>query len=68
MRPATWVYVTVVSVAPFALWILPESRMPLALSLLSFMSTRIPYAVANYEEIIAEKHHFVDKTRFIREI
>jgi len=40
----------------------------LALSCLSLMSTRIPYAVANYEEIIAEKHHFVDKTHFIREI
>jgi hypothetical protein len=29
---------------------------------------RIPYAVANYEEIVRDQYYFVDKTRFIREI
>ena len=32
------------------------------------MAKRIPYAVANYEEIVAGGYHFVDKTRFIREL
>ena len=32
------------------------------------MPTRIPYAVANYEEIIADNYHFVDKTRFINQL
>ena len=29
---------------------------------------KIPYAVANYEKIVDEDYHFVDKTRFIREL
>ena len=29
---------------------------------------RIPYAVANYEEIVRDNYHFVDKTRFISEL
>jgi len=29
---------------------------------------KIPYAVANYEKIVDEGFHFVDKTRFIREL
>ena len=29
---------------------------------------KIPYAVANYEEIIDAGYYFVDKTRFIREL
>jgi hypothetical protein len=32
------------------------------------MKRRIPYAVANYEEIVSGQYHFVDKTRFIREL
>jgi hypothetical protein len=32
------------------------------------MTRRIPYAVANYDEIVRENYHFVDKTRFIREL
>ena len=32
------------------------------------MNRRIPYAVANYEEIVRDGYHFVDKTRFIREL
>jgi len=32
------------------------------------MSRKIPYAVANYEKLIDESFHFVDKTRFIREL
>ena len=32
------------------------------------MARKIPYAVANYEKIIADGFHFVDKTRFIREL
>ena len=32
------------------------------------MPTRIPYAVANYEEIVRERYYFVDKTRFIRDL
>jgi hypothetical protein len=32
------------------------------------MNRRIPYAVANYEEIIRDHYHFVDKTRFIPEL
>jgi hypothetical protein len=32
------------------------------------MQRRIPYAVANYEEIVEGRYHFVDKTRFIREL
>ena len=32
------------------------------------MIKRIPYAVANYEKLIKENYHFVDKTRFIREL
>ena len=32
------------------------------------MARRIPYAVANYEEIVTGGYHFVDKTRFIREL
>ena len=32
------------------------------------MSKRIPYAVANYEEIVRDNYHFVDKTRFIRDL
>jgi hypothetical protein len=32
------------------------------------MNRRIPYAVANYEEIIRDHYYFVDKTRFIPEL
>ena len=32
------------------------------------MARKIPYAVANYEEIVTGGYHFVDKTRFIREL
>jgi len=32
------------------------------------MAKKIPYAVANYEKLIGEDFHFVDKTRFIREL
>ena len=32
------------------------------------MPKKIPYAVANYEKIVAEDFHFVDKTRFIHEL
>ena len=32
------------------------------------MKRRIPYAVANYEEIVRDQYYFVDKTRFIPEI
>jgi len=32
------------------------------------MKRRIPYAVANYEEIVRENYYFVDKTRFIHEL
>jgi hypothetical protein len=32
------------------------------------MAKRVPYAVANYEKIVAEDFYFVDKTRFIREL
>jgi hypothetical protein len=32
------------------------------------MPRRIPYAVANYEEIVEENYHFVDKTRFIHKL
>jgi len=32
------------------------------------MKRRIPYAVANYEKIVRENYHFVDKTRFIHEL
>ena len=32
------------------------------------MPRQIPYAVANYEKIVTEDFHFVDKTRFIREL
>ena len=38
--------------------------MPLALGCLSPMSTRIPYAIANYEKIVAGNYHFVDKDEF----
>ncbi len=30
------------------------------------MPRKIPYAVANYEKLVGENFHFVDKTRFIR--
>jgi hypothetical protein len=36
--------------------------------MLSPMKRRIPYAIANYEEIVYDNYHFVDKTRFIREL
>jgi hypothetical protein len=32
------------------------------------MKRRIPYAVANYEEIVRDHYYFVDKTRFIHEV
>ena len=32
------------------------------------MSKKIPYAVANYEEIVRDNYYFVDKTRFIHEL
>jgi hypothetical protein len=32
------------------------------------MSKKIPYAVANYEKIVAEDFYFVDKTRFIHDL
>ena len=32
------------------------------------MQRRIPYAVANYEEIVRDRYHFVDKTAFIRDL
>ena len=32
------------------------------------MAKKIPYAVANYEKIVDGDYHFVDKTRFIREL
>jgi hypothetical protein len=32
------------------------------------MSKKIPYAVANYTEIVEDGYYFVDKTRFIREL
>ena len=32
------------------------------------MARKIPYAVANYEKIVAGDYHFVDKTRFIRDL
>ena len=32
------------------------------------MPKRVPYAVANYEEIVDDGYYFVDKTRFIREL
>ena len=32
------------------------------------MARKIPYAIANYEEIVLGGYHFVDKTRFIREL
>ena len=32
------------------------------------MARKIPYAIANYEEIVTGRYHFVDKTRFIREL
>jgi hypothetical protein len=32
------------------------------------MSKKIPYAVANYEEIVRDNYYFVDKTSFIREL
>jgi hypothetical protein len=32
------------------------------------MKRPIPYAVASYEEIVNGQYHFVDKTRFIREL
>jgi hypothetical protein len=32
------------------------------------MNRRIPYAVANYEEIVRDIYYFVDKSRFIRDI
>ena len=32
------------------------------------MPKKIPYAVANYEKIVAEDFYFVDKTRFIHEL
>ena len=32
------------------------------------MMKKIPYAVANYEKIVDENFHFVDKTRFIHEL
>ena len=32
------------------------------------MPKKIPYAVASYEEIVRGGYHFVDKTRFIREL
>ena len=34
----------------------------------NLMPRKIPYAVANYEEIVTGGYHFVDKTRFIREL
>jgi hypothetical protein len=45
-------------------------RLPLAadIYILVSMRRRIPYAVANYEEIIRNKYYFLDKTRFIHEI
>jgi len=35
---------------------------------LSAWQKRIPYAIANYEEIVNGEYHFVDKTRFIGEL
>ena len=32
------------------------------------MQRRVPYAVANYEEIVRDAYYFVDKTAFIREL
>ena len=32
------------------------------------MIKKIPYSVASYEKIVEEGYHFVDKTRFIREL
>jgi hypothetical protein len=32
------------------------------------MKRLIPYAVANYEKLVREYYHFVDKTRFIRDL
>ena len=32
------------------------------------MPRQIPYAVANYEKIVRDQYHFVDKTRYIREL
>ena len=32
------------------------------------MPRRIPYAVANYEKLVSGEYHFVDKTRFIRDL
>jgi len=32
------------------------------------MAKKIPYAIANYEEIVTGNYYFVDKTRFIREL
>jgi hypothetical protein len=49
-----------------------RSPNPLALLIVqthtAAMVKRIPYAVANYEEIVRDGYHFVDKTRFIREL
>lgn len=36
--------------------------------MLNSMKRRIPYAVADYTEIVRDQYHFVDKTRFIREL
>lgn len=36
--------------------------------ILSGMNRRIPYAIANYGEIVRDQYYFVDKTRFIHEI
>ena len=32
------------------------------------MPRKIPYSIANYEEIVTGGYHFVDKTRFIRDL
>lgn len=32
------------------------------------MAKKIPYGIANYEEVVTDGYHFVDKTRFIREL
>ena len=36
--------------------------------IVQIMKKRIPYAVANYEEIVHDDYYFVDKTRFIHEL
>ncbi len=34
----------------------------------TYMTKKIPYAVANYEKLVRENFYFVDKTRFIRNL